>query len=408
MPRARVIIPVAVTLVIVGCGSSHHATASSTTTTSAPSLTSTASATATATRTASTQPTTRTVAPAVAPPAGGPVPRGFRPADFTAISASTFWLLGTAPCSRPVCTSIVRTTDGGAHFVGIPAPPAPLGTQEPADISRLRFANRLDGYAAGPGFPTGGAIWSTRNGGGSWQRSLTAPVLAFDISGGMAYAVTGVCANDACHGVALLRSRAGSTRWSSTPVAVSVASAPIALTAHGESVWVSVSPASGRGSHQVLLHSGDGGSHLALVSDPCLRGLGARLTAVSATGLWAVCPTGMQAGLWRSTDGGARWTASGPGPSSRRRPLANSALVAPVNTTTAVIAPGGGDLLLTTDGGRVLTGVTAARPGSGQWTFLGFTDPSTGSGLLQTSAGPTQLWRTADGGVRWHGPVRIR
>jgi photosystem II stability/assembly factor-like uncharacterized protein len=113
----------------------------------------------------------------------------------------------------------------------------------------------------------------------------------------------------------------------------------------------------------------------------------------------------MEAGLWRSTTGGAQWTVSAP--SHGGPPLANSALVAPVNTTTAVIAPGDGELLLTTDGGRVRNRVMGP-PGSGQWTFVGFTDPSTGSGLFGAGPGSTQLWRTTDGGVHWHGPVPIR
>lgn len=339
------------------------------------------------------------------PPAGGPVPKGFRAADFTAISAQYFWLLGTAPCPHPVCTSIVRTNNGGAHFVGIPAPPAPLGTQEPADISQLRFANTLDGYAAGPGFPQGGAIWTTHNGGATWQRSLIGPVLAFDASGDMAYAVTGVCTSGSCHGVALLRNHAGSATWSATPVPLSAASARMSLTAHGQSVWVSLSPASGRSPNQSLVHSSDGGQHLAVEPSPCQRDLGGRVAAVSPAGLWAVCPTGMEAGLWRSTTGGAHWTAAAP--SDGGTPLANSALIAPVNTTTAVIAPGDGELLLTTDGGRIRNRVMG-RPGSGQWAFIGFTDPSTGSGLFGAGPDSTQLWRTSDGGVHWHGPVPIR
>src|SRR5665213_772581 len=45
-------------------------------------------------------------APAVAAPAGGPVPSGFEPASVSFISADDGWVLGSAPCSNPVCTSI--------------------------------------------------------------------------------------------------------------------------------------------------------------------------------------------------------------------------------------------------------------------------------------------------------------
>ena len=98
-------------------------------------------------------------------PAGGPVPSGFDPLSFTAISADQYWLLGEAPCSNPVCTSIVRTTDGGAHFVGLPAPTAPITTTG-GGINTLRFADTLDGYAFATG--PGGEFWDTHDGGEQW------------------------------------------------------------------------------------------------------------------------------------------------------------------------------------------------------------------------------------------------
>ena len=58
--------------------------------------------------------------------ASGPVPRGFEPVSMTFVSGSDGWVLGTAPCTHKPRTSIVRTTDGGRSWAGIPAPRFPL------------------------------------------------------------------------------------------------------------------------------------------------------------------------------------------------------------------------------------------------------------------------------------------
>jgi hypothetical protein len=406
-------------LVVAGCGSKAHASTASTTTSGATTTFTTTSTgrprTVTAPRTTGTSRAPATVTP----PAGGPVPSGFDPTSFSAISAQQFWLLGTAPCRRPVCTSIVRTTDGGKHFVGIPAPAAPLAApdSDAPGVSTLAFANRLDGFAYGTHFPHGGPLWATQDGGAHWHQSLS-HVLAFATAGGTAYAITGSCANGRCSGVRLQRSPVSTLRWSTTAIPVAVGSSPITITAHGASVWASLSPASHRAAHQTLVYSGDRGVHLKLGASPCLPDLGGTLAAVSATALWAVCPTGMQAAVARSTDSGAHWRNAGGGLSAPGGPhaaLDNSAQLAAVNASTAVLAPGNGsELVLTTDGGRVYNQVFSPGSQSRRWSFIGFTDPSTGSGLLSdgAQAGPgglpeQRLWRTANGGVRWSGPVRI-
>ena len=258
-------------------------------------------------------------------------------------------------------------------------------------------------------------LWATGDGGAHWHQSLS-HVLAFATAGGTAYAVTGTCANGKCAGVQLQRAGVAEAHWTATKLPVAVASSPIAITAHGTSVWVSVTPASASGPHQTLIYSSDRGAHLTTESSPCVPGLGGSLAAASLTSVWAVCPTGTQAGVARSTDAGARWsTADAAGGRSSPPRLANSAQVAPVNATTAVLATGNGsELLLTTDGGRIYNRVFSPGHAARYWIFIGFTDPSTGSGLLShgSQSGPgglpkTGLWRTDDGGVHWHGPVRI-
>ena len=162
-------ITVVVLLGVAACSSSgtKKASASTTsTTTTAP-----AAATSTTSPPGSPTPATATLAPhsTVSGPPGGPVPAGFVAASVTFITDQQGWVLGNAPCPAQPCTSILRTTNGGASWSGIPAPRAMLygGVDDPAAISQLRFADPLDGFADGEG------LWSTHDGGATWQRQST-------------------------------------------------------------------------------------------------------------------------------------------------------------------------------------------------------------------------------------------
>ena len=166
----------ALALLLAGCGAGTHATA----TTAAIPLASTPTL-------ATPSATTSTATAARSTPAGGPVPAGFDPIAFTAISPHQFWLLGTAPCPRPICTSIVRTTDGGAHFVGIPAPVARLVSATGAGLSVLLFADRQDGFAGSAQYPEPEPLWETHDGGAHWTRGRT-DVIAFTVTAGYVYA----------------------------------------------------------------------------------------------------------------------------------------------------------------------------------------------------------------------------
>jgi hypothetical protein len=52
--------------------------------------------------------------PAAAPalPPGGPVPAGFRMTSTTTTTGGVTYLLGSAPCRTPPCTSVVRLAGG--------------------------------------------------------------------------------------------------------------------------------------------------------------------------------------------------------------------------------------------------------------------------------------------------------
>ena len=351
-------------------------------------------------------------------PAGGPVPKGFDPVSFTAISANQYWLLGEAPCTNPVCTSIVRTTDDGAHFVGLPAPVAQVmiagSSTSSAGVNTLRFADELDGYAFATG--PGGAFWDTHDGGEQWSQPgflAGRELLGFGTGGGYAFALLGLCQQGNCSGIVVERSPVGSDQWAALNVPVPGSVDQLAaMTVHGADLWFSVTTSAGQ-ANQLLVAGTGSGSSFKTYTSPCSSGLGGTLEASSSQVLWAVCPTGMMAQAFRSTDGGAEWSTLPVGE------LDNSALLAPASDTSAVIEPSAqGQFLRTGDGGATWQTVYPSSSGDFWWSWAGFTDSSTGSALRTESnppAGwpfpngpsPQQLWRSSDGGMTWSGPVAI-
>ena len=114
-------------------------------------------------------------------PLGGVIPADFQPGSFTAVSLDEWWMLGSARClaGSGTCGAIVRTTDGGSKFAGIPSPPV-----SSSEVTQLRFANALDGYAFDP------ELWQTTNGGTSWVKVATpGPVAELEAADGEAYAL---------------------------------------------------------------------------------------------------------------------------------------------------------------------------------------------------------------------------
>jgi photosystem II stability/assembly factor-like uncharacterized protein len=135
-----------------------------------------------------------------ATPRGGPVPPGFSAGSVTFVSPTEGWVLGTAPCSTPPCTSILRTTDAGRTWVGIPAPRVAgsgLGESDGhGSVHELRFADPTDGFAYGTG------LWETHDGGSTWARARTLAgmrhyeVAALEPDSGHIYAVVSRAASD--------------------------------------------------------------------------------------------------------------------------------------------------------------------------------------------------------------------
>ena len=157
----------------------------------------------------------------------------------------------------------------------------------------------------------------------------------------------------------------------------------------------------------MTLRSADRGATFATTRGPCIPELGGTLVPAGGGVVWAVCPSGMMAGLSLSTNGGRTFPrdSSFHDPGGLRLPLlTNGAAIVPRSTHAAVLYQGAqGPLYRTTDLGRRWTRVRhTARFGQALW--LGFATSKVGAALFTTRSHENEasLWRTTDGGATWH------
>lgn len=391
---------VALSVGLAACSSSGHPSRhASVTTTTAPTTTSTTAAPTT------TAPTTTTIPG----PPGGPVPAGFQPESVTFTSPDRGWALGTAPCRGPgPCTSVVRTTDGGRTWAGIPAPVTALGSgQEGAPgVANLRFADPADGWAFGS------ELWATHDGGSHWKQlqlpggeGLPASVVSLEAGGGQAYAldIPGTQQSSGTGTAQLYQTAVGSDAWA--PVAgASVPRAESGLViVSGSGVWIVVQTAGGQA--VFLARGASGWSPRAL---PCGQPSLA-VAAATAQSMATICSGGGAAGsepkqLYLSSNGGQSWQPASTGPSG-----GDTLEVAMASPSVVVVAAASGASWLygTFDGGRTWSTVEQdTSSGGAPWRDLGFTNTSQGvviEGLKPGVAGlpPNRLLMTRDGGHSW-------
>ncbi len=327
-----------------------------------------------ASTTLSSQPPASATAPRHVRAPAGPVPPGFGAESFTAIGPGTWWLLGSAPCSTPPCTSILRTDDGGRSFVGTPAP-------RTTKVSQLRFANAADGFAYDS------QLWMTDDAGATWhQVRLGGAVTELATAGGFAYALVRYGHKGAGR---LERAPLGSDTFTALTEA---GSAYAGLWAHGQDVLV------GSGGGATLAVSHNAGVSFTQASSPS-KGLPCEFEEPASGVVWAHCATGTQSATWRSTNSGGRFQAlHGPEPG-----LPNAALFAAASSSTAVL--GATTLLRTTDAGAHYSPVSGIQ-GVTAFQYLGFTDATHGVAIGYAGSSPTpaaeRLYITTDGGAAYH------
>jgi hypothetical protein len=181
---------------LAGCGSSKLGSVSSSTA-QATAVTASASASAAASSLALAPASTR---------AAGPV--GVRDVSF--VSARQGWALASG--------ELLTTTDGGASWTRLPAPPA--------GAAHIRFASPQVGYA----WTGTGSLWITTNGATSWQPGGLTEVLSLETAAGWVWSLAGPQPYPD-----IWRAPAGSTAWTNlgpTPDRTAT------LTVHGDAAYV--------------------------------------------------------------------------------------------------------------------------------------------------------------------------
>ncbi len=315
-------------------------------------------------------------------------------------------MLGSAPCAKAPCGSVVRTTDGGGRWQGVPAPKATVSAEArlPAGgVDILRFADRSDGWAAGRG------IYVTHDGGATWRLVHVGPstgtVRSLETGGGWVYALIQGCppsGEGSCPKSAqVYAAKVGSDTW--TPVSTTLRG-PISqlLVVHGSSWYL--------GTQAGILRA-SGTSRATRSPNPCSTNLGQGdppLVAVAdAQHLDALCASNGTAGgtevqLYGSTDSGQDWKKAG-----GLHRMVPDQLTGMVDNGHGVLlistASGGSYLLRSTDDGRTLSRAAVSAPTGGfPWADLGF---STASQAAVTLPGHG-VYLSHDTGRSWS-PVRF-
>jgi photosystem II stability/assembly factor-like uncharacterized protein len=351
-------------------------------------------------------------APTTAPagpvgPSGGPVPAGFRAVDLTWVSLDQGWALGTAPCGNPPCTSIVRTSDGGQHWVGIPAPVA--GLQEASDctgsqacIGGLRFANSQVGYAYGMN-----SLFLTTDGGQHWQR-LSGGAYGLEIANGSVLRVISNCLPGCPY--RMQRATVGTDSWTTVSTLAGAQTSGAELVRNGHlAALLTMGHIAGGAQHatSVLFTSTDDGADWTARGEPCPQGStevdSTAVTIAPDRSITLLCALrGAPGGHFTatSTDGGLHFTAA-------RMVLgaATGNVLGAASATNLLVSLD--QLYLSTDGGanwRKVDQLPAGPGGPAEAIFIGFESGTVGRLLdpgADSTVGASQVWTTTDAGRSW-------
>ena len=212
--------------------------------------------------------------------------------DVSFVSADQGWALGRG--------ELVATTDGGARWTRLPAPPA--------GAAHIRFASPQIGYA----WSISGALWITTDGAASWQPAGLTQVLSLETSAGWVWSIAGAQPYPS-----IWRAPVGSTVWTNLGLTPDRSAT---LTVHSDVAYVVGQQGAGPIAPSLDVFAGT--QPVRHESLPCVRGqtyVPSAPLGVSTDGLvYLVCdvvnssaPT--QLG-YESVNEGSSWRADNPAP----------------------------------------------------------------------------------------------
>lgn len=346
-------------------------------------------------------------------PRAAAVANEFEPAAASFVSPSQGWVLGSGSGCHS-CAQLLVTSDGGARWTALPAPPAPLGyySQQSVAVTDVVFAGSSDGFLFGPG------LLATHDGGRSWVRQPLPPVLTVGTGGGYVYALT---QREQAGPVALWRSAAGTSRWQRLTLPAGAAPLPgtadpgMGLSVEGRTLVLLqtgfTGPGVSPGQTGRLWVSGDAGTRWQARPVPCTASDGGAAVAAIALGhpdAWLVdCFDNMQSSqqmdtrhhLYGTVNAGRTWIRL-PDPTRHNAPV----LLADNGAGHAFLATQGGlgdTLSGTMNGGRNWGIVLRDGASFFGWADLDFVSTSVGFVVGPTHYEPGHLYRTQDAGRTW-------
>jgi hypothetical protein len=333
------------------------------------------------------------------------VPGQIAPVGASFTSAADGWLLGITmrDCSASASSRIVvrKTTDGGRHWLPVPAPPAPWGGGPAISrdaVSSILFADPRDGWAFGPG------LWATHDGGATWHLVDTGghSVYSMAATDGHVVAAFLTCGTECGRGAAssftVETTPAGSDAWRPVPGAAGTGE-PVMTAAAGTAY--AVGSGAFDSSPTALLTGPAGGTSPWQRHGTQCPGIAAiAASAVTAHSLVLACtPQGAHPAptrLLESGDSGAHWRSFGhlamyDGPAVIEMTAGGTLLAAGIYDGIALSRDGG----LTWQRPAAVDG--APQTGGGGTVVAAMTSDETGYAIVYL--GP--MWITADGGRTW-------
>lgn len=325
------------------------------------------------------------------------MPAGTEATSVTFVSPTTAFVLGTAPCDAQPCSAILRTTDRGAQWVGLPAPRETVSYYLGDGLWGLRFADAEHGYAFGQG------LWETSNGGQSWQQATAPAATVLSLEAVQDHEIVALAERcrpgQGCgREMGLYHEPIGGS-WSEVAWIRTYASAA-SIAVHGADVWVLAGSA--------LYVSTDGGSTFNAVAQPCPARQGQPNSATDdGAHVYLLCSGNGAAGstekyVYRTSGAGAPWTLAGRPPNG-----GDGGEISAGSDSSIVIATYSGASLLyrSTDGGRTWKTVLTEDDGGAGWSDLGFTTSTDAVVVHGPAVGgsqrPGRVLLSEDGGSTW-------